>query len=91
MGKTDDILFDYTENFLTVDQLADKYIINPKSIREVLREKKVLRHRGKFIKGIGTMRVCIKCGIEKSLDDFHNDRTKAQGKRYICKECVKTK
>jgi len=30
---------------------------------------------------------CRKCGIPKDLDEFHLDKTKANGRRNICKEC----
>lgn len=31
---------------------------------------------------------CSGCGVVKSLDCFHRDRTKPDGLRYDCKECV---
>lgn len=32
---------------------------------------------------------CSKCGIKKDFDEFHNDRTRCNGKKYICKLCDK--
>lgn len=32
---------------------------------------------------------CTKCKVEKSLDDFHNSKKSNDGKRHICKVCVK--
>lgn len=34
------------------------------------------------------MRRCSKCGIEKDLSEFPNNKTKALGKDYQCKECA---
>lgn len=33
------------------------------------------------------MKKCNKCGIEKDLTDFHNDRSKRDSKSTICKTC----
>jgi hypothetical protein len=35
------------------------------------------------------MKVCSKCGIEKSLAEFSKDKQKKDGLRCSCKECVK--
>lgn len=35
-----------------------------------------------------SIKVCSKCGIEKPLDDFHNDPRKQGRKRPRCKECL---
>ena len=35
-------------------------------------------------------KVCGKCSIEKSLDDFSKDKYKKDGLRTICKDCSKT-
>tara|TARA_Y100000389_G_C17371096_1_gene469074 strand:+ start:237 stop:908 length:672 start_codon:yes stop_codon:yes gene_type:complete len=32
-------------------------------------------------------KVCSKCGVEKSLDDYHRDKTHKDGRRTICKVC----
>ncbi len=34
-----------------------------------------------------TTRSCSVCRVEKSLDEFHNDKNKSQGKSYLCKPC----
>jgi len=34
------------------------------------------------------MKVCTKCKIEKSLDNYHNTKTNKSGKKSICKTCV---
>ena len=34
------------------------------------------------------MKTCTKCGVEKSLDDFHNSKSSSTGKVSQCKECV---
>ena len=36
------------------------------------------------------MKTCNTCGETKELDDFHNDRTKFDGKRTQCKLCRKS-
>lgn len=33
------------------------------------------------------MKKCSKCGHEKSLDEFHNNKSKKDGKATECKEC----
>ncbi len=33
------------------------------------------------------MKICNRCKIEKSLDSFHNDKTKKDGKSTLCKSC----
>lgn len=33
------------------------------------------------------MKKCNKCGIEKSLTEFHNDKDKKDGKATLCKAC----
>ncbi len=35
------------------------------------------------------IKVCQKCGEEKSLSDFHRNRTKSDGHNGICKGCQK--
>lgn len=35
------------------------------------------------------MKKCSKCDTEKSLDDFHNNRSKKDGKATECKSCKK--
>ncbi len=35
------------------------------------------------------MKVCVKCKLEKSLDEFGNNKTKVDGKQTCCKLCVK--
>lgn len=32
-------------------------------------------------------KICVRCGIEKELSEFNNDRTKKHGKRNICRKC----
>jgi hypothetical protein len=34
-------------------------------------------------------KICSKCNIDKPKDSFHNDKYKEDGKKTICKECVK--
>ena len=34
------------------------------------------------------MKTCTKCGETKPLDDFHRDRSKADGRRPDCRECA---
>jgi hypothetical protein len=34
-------------------------------------------------------KICTKCKIDKPKDSFHNDKNKKDGKKTICKECVK--
>jgi hypothetical protein len=34
---------------------------------------------------------CTKCNIDKPLDNFHNDKSKKDGKASNCKECRKNK
>ena len=33
-------------------------------------------------------RVCTKCKVEKDLNDFGNDKTRKNGKSYLCKPCL---
>lgn len=35
------------------------------------------------------MKICKKCNIEKSLNDFHNLKTSKDSKYSICKNCKK--
>lgn len=37
------------------------------------------------------MKLCKACGQTKSLDDFHNDRSKPDGKNFYCKSCMNAK
>lgn len=37
------------------------------------------------------MRECTKCRITKSFEEFHRDRTRKDGREYVCKECKKEK
>ena len=37
------------------------------------------------------VKCCSGCGVVKSLDDFHRDRTKPDGRRPWCKECASTR
>ena len=34
-------------------------------------------------------KICSKCGIEKSFDEFYNSRSNKDGKCYFCKGCTK--
>lgn len=34
------------------------------------------------------MKTCTKCGIQKNIDDFHNDKHQKDGKRFNCKACA---
>lgn len=34
-------------------------------------------------------KICTKCGVEKELNEFHNDKTRKDGKVSNCKKCVK--
>ena len=34
-------------------------------------------------------KICTKCGIEKSLDDFYSDKRTTDGKQSSCKKCYK--
>ena len=34
-------------------------------------------------------KICSKCNIDKPKDSFHNNKYKEDGKKTICKECVK--
>jgi hypothetical protein len=33
------------------------------------------------------MKVCSNCEIEKDIEEFHNDKSRADSKTYVCKEC----
>lgn len=33
------------------------------------------------------MKTCTKCGIQKNIDDFHNDKHQKDGKKFSCKIC----
>ena len=37
------------------------------------------------------MKTCSKCGLTKSLKDYHSDKHNKDGKRYSCKACCKLK
>lgn len=41
-----------------------------------------------FYKGDFMLKVCVKCKLEKEIDEFHNDKNYADGHKTICKECV---
>ena len=34
------------------------------------------------------MKTCTKCGIQKNIDDFHNDKHQKDGKKFNCKTCA---
>jgi len=34
-------------------------------------------------------KICTKCGIEKDIKEFYRDRTRSDGYRYWCKECLR--
>ena len=34
------------------------------------------------------MKLCPKCGQEKDLSDFHNEKKRKDGKQYWCKKCA---
>ena len=34
-------------------------------------------------------KICTKCGLEKPISEFNNNRTKSDGKQSECKECHK--
>lgn len=34
-------------------------------------------------------KICTKCGIEKELSEFYKDKSKPDGHRPNCKECIK--
>jgi len=36
------------------------------------------------------MKICVRCGIEKPLEDFHNCSTARDKHRNRCKACSKT-
>ena len=36
-------------------------------------------------------KICRKCRKEKELEDFHLDRSRKDGRKYICKECLNTR
>ena len=38
--------------------------------------------------GMGDTKVCRKCGREKPLDEFHNDKRLNDGKKNLCKKCT---
>ena len=71
------ILFDYTENGMTVAQLEEQYHFNQKSIREFLRKEGVLRKRGGFRPTVtfAGMRRCARCKEERPLDDLSQEST----------------
>ena len=35
------------------------------------------------------LKICQKCGKEKSLSDYHRNRTKSDNHNGICKDCQK--
>ena len=37
------------------------------------------------------VKCCSGCGVVKSLDDFHRDRKRPDGRVYECKECVRAR
>lgn len=37
------------------------------------------------------MKTCNKCGIQKNIDDFHNDKYQKDGKKFSCKVCENNK
>ena len=37
------------------------------------------------------MKVCTKCGVEKSFDEFHKNKISKSGYRSWCKECMRLK
>lgn len=39
---------------------------------------------------IPLLRTCTKCGAEKTLEDFHRDKTGKAGRSARCKECART-
>ena len=85
---------DYTEQGMTVKQLAEKYCPGTKTggtkhICKILRDAGLLRKRGrKPTKTLYGMRRCAKCKEEKPLEEFYADRTKSQGRKYVCKACA---
>jgi hypothetical protein len=35
-------------------------------------------------------KICHRCGIEKGLEDFHKNKSNADGRHYYCKTCTNT-
>lgn len=40
-----------------------------------------------LVKSSNTMKICVKCKIEKDLNDFSNNKTKKDGKCVYCRSC----
>jgi hypothetical protein len=47
-----------------------------------------MKHTGHILI-LDNTKICIKCGLEKYLNDFHNKSVHKDGKSNICKICVK--
>lgn len=74
---------------LQIDRIDNDGSYNPDNCRWVTHQTQMKNRRSKVTDFDKGTRICSRCGIKKTFEEFHRNKAHSGGRHYVCKECTK--
>ncbi len=74
---------------LQIDRIDNEGPYSPINCRWVTQQEQQRNKRNNVTDFEKGTRICRRCGVEKTLEEFYRSKQETEGRKYICKTCLR--